>query len=278
MALYDKIAGTTETTFQIGSAAAGNVVATNTDGIAIQDESAVAKNLTVARPQGANQDVHAATYLDVKERILLIEFSFAGGTPPAGGANTGKYGFCHTSGGVYNAGQVYLDNGVSLVAVTVNKMQMLASTSAVTGTVSLIANGVYIAQTASAPYTWTTKGDGSGTNTGVRKAISIPITATAGNFDSTTSIPSGAKIMRVYCNVSTLYDGAATIAVRINGGTPLTVMATSENRPNKVGLYANTPFAAVGAPNAGVVRVILGGAPTVGAAEVVVEYNETFLG
>lgn len=275
MGLVDKIIGTSSDTFQVGLT--GNVVQTNTDGLAVIDESSNPKNLTVARPQGSNQDVHAATYLDVKERILLIEFSFAGGTPPAGGANTGKYGFCHTSGGSYNAGQVYLDDGVSLVAVTINKMHELASTSLVTGTVSLIANGLYVAQAASAPYSWTLKGDGTGTVTGMPKMVKVTVSSSAGNFDSTTSIPSGARILRVYTNVTSVYDGAATIAVRINGGTPLTVQATTENRPNKVNLYATTPWADVAGANAGVVRVVLGGTPTTGAADVVVEYVDSFL-
>lgn len=276
MALFDKIAGTSSETLQVGLI--GNVVKNHVDGLAIRDEGDTAnKNLVVARPQGANADTHAAPYIDVKERAVLVEFSFDGGAPPAAGANTGKYGFCHTSGGSYNAGAVYLDDGAALLAVTINKGHLLLTTTAVTGTVSLIANGAYIAQAAAAPYSWTLKGDGTGTSTGVQKAISVPVSSAAGNFDSTTSIPAGAKILRVLSNVTTQYDGSATLEVRINGSTPLTVQATTENRPSKVGLYANTPFENVGALNAGVVRVVLGGTPTVGAAEVVVEYYETFL-
>jgi len=276
MALIPKIAGTSSDTLQIGLT--GNVIKTDTDGLAIRDEAdANNKNLVVARPQGASQDVHAATYLDTKERALLIEFSFAGGTPPSPGANTGKYGFCHTSGGSYNAGAVYLDTGAALTTVPIYKMHQLLTTTAVTGTVSLIANGAYIAQTASAPYTWTLKGDGSGTNTGVRKTIKVAVTATAGNFDSTTSIPSGAKVLKVYTDVKTAYNGAATIAVVINGSSPLTVQATSENRPNKINLYQTTPWLDVGGTNAGIVRVTLGGSPTLGAAEVFVEYQDSFL-
>lgn len=276
MALYDKIAGTTSETLQIGLT--GNVIKNHTDGLAVRNEADDAnKNLVVARPQGANADTHAAPYLDVKERVLLVEFSFDGGSPPAPGVNTGKYGICHTSGGSYNAGAIYLDDGVALTAVTINKSHLLLTTTAVTGTVSLIANGIYIAQAAAAPYSWTLKGDGTPTSTGVQKAVKVTVGSAAGNFDSTTSIPSGAKILRVLTDVQTLYDGAATIEVRINGATPLTVQATTENRPNKVGLYANTPFSDVGAANAGVVRVVLGGTPTVGAAEVVVEYYESFL-
>jgi hypothetical protein len=276
MSLIDKIAGTSSETFQVGLT--GNVVKNDTDGLAVRNEADNAnKNLVVARPQGASQDVHAATYLDVKERGLLIEWDFNGNSPPSPGANTGKYGFCHTSGGSYNAGAVYLDTGAALTTVPIYKMQILLSTTAVTGTVSLIALGCYVATAASAPYSWSLRGDGSGTSTGVQKKIKVPVTATAGNFDSTTTIPENSKIMRVFTEVKTLYDGGATIAVKINGSSPLTVQATTENRPNKVNLYANTPFADVSASNAGVVRVTLGGTPTVGAAEVVVEYADSFL-
>lgn len=276
MALFDKIAGTSSETLQIGLT--GNVVKNHADGLAVRNEADDAnKNLVVARPQGVNADAHAAPYIDVKERVLLVEFSFDGGSPPAPGTNTGKYGFCHTSGGSYNAGAVYLDDGTSLLAVTVNKSHLLMTTTGVTGTVSLIANGIYIAQAATAPYSWTLKGDGTGSSTGVQKAIKVTVGSAAGNFDSTTSVPSGAKIVRVLTNVTTLYDGGATLEVLVNGSTPLTVQATTENRPNKVGLYANTPFSDVAASNAGIVRVVLGGTPTVGAAEVVVEYYETFM-
>jgi hypothetical protein len=277
MALYDKIVGTSSETFQVGLV--GNVLKNHTDGLAVRDENdTVNKNLVVARPQGANADTHAAPYLDVKERVLLTEFSFDGGSPPAPGTNTGQYGICHTSGGAYNAGAIYLDDGAALTEVTVNKGHLLMSTSAVSGTVSLIANGIYIAQAATAPYSWTLKGDGTASTTGLQKAVKIPVTSTAGTFDSTTSIPSGAKILRVYSDVKTAYDGGATLEVSINGSTPLVVQATSDNRPNKVGLYANTPFSDVGATNAGLVRVTLGGAPTTGSADVVVEYYDTFLG
>ena len=276
MALIDKIAGTSSETFQVGLA--GNVLKNDTDGLAVRNEADDAnKNLVVARPQGSAQDTQAATYLDTKERALLIEFSFNGGSPPSAGSNTGKYGFCHTSGGGYNAGQVYLDTGAALTSVTIYKMHELASTTAVTGTVSLIANGYYVAQAATAPFSWTLKGDGTGSNTGVSKSVKLTVTATAGNFDSTTSVPSGAKVLRVYTNVTTAYDGAATIAVKINGSSPLTVQATTENRPGKINNYLNTPFADVGASNAGVIRVTLGGSPTVGACDVVVEYQDAFL-
>ena len=276
MALMDKIAGTSSETLQIGLT--GNLIKNDTDGLAVRNEADDAnKNLVIARPQGSSQDIHAATYLDVKERAFLIEWSFNGGSPPAPGSNTGKYGFCHTSSGGYNAGQVYLDNGAALVAASIYKMHQLFSTTAVSGTVSLIANGCYVATSAAAPYNWSLRGDGTGTNTGVQKAIKVDVTAAAGDFDSTTTVPTGAKIMRVFTNVKTAYDGGATIAVKVNGATPLTVQATNENRPNKTNLYANTPFSDVGAANTGVIRVTLGGAPTVGAAEVVVEYNDSFL-
>jgi len=276
MALYDKIAGTSSETLQVGLT--GNVVKNHVDGLAVRNEADDAnQNLVVARPQGANQNVHAAPYLDVKERALLVEFNFDGGAPPAAGTHTGQYGFCHTSGGSFNAGAVYLDDGVTLEEVPVYKGHVLYATTAVTGTVSLIANGTYVAQAAAAPYSWTLKGDGTANLVGVQKAVSITVASAAGNYDSTTSIPEGAKILRVLTNIETPYDGGATIQVRVNGSTPLTVQATSENRPNRAGLYGSTPFAEVAAANEGVLRVVLGAAPTVGAAEVVVEYYDTFL-
>lgn len=50
--------------------------------------------------------------------VVKIEFAFAGSSAPAAGANTGKYGYCHTSGGSYTQKQIVYDDGTALVLTT----------------------------------------------------------------------------------------------------------------------------------------------------------------
>ena len=57
-----------------------------------------------------------------------------------------------------------------------------------------------------------------------------------------------------------------------NGGTPVTLQTAVDNNPASVNNYQTMPFTTLGATGTGVVRVVLGGAPTVGAAKVFVTY------
>ena len=274
--MFQKLRGIIGTMFQLGIG--GPQLKQNTDGIEFRNAADGAPvNAIVARPQGAAANTHASTMLDVKERAILIQLSFDGASAPAAGTNSGNYGFCHTAGGSFNAGEIYFDSGTALTQVAVYKMQCIETTSSISGSVSLMANGHYIAQTGSAPYTWTAKGDGATVYTGMVKWAKLDINATAGNFDTTTTVPTGSKIMAVITNVTAAYDAGATIAVSINGSTPITVQATSENNPLAVESYKNEPLTTIGGTNTGVVRAVLGGSPTVGAAEVLVGYVETFL-
>jgi hypothetical protein len=273
--MFKKLSGIVGSVFKIGLT--GNAIANHTDGLAVRNSADDAnKNLVVARPQGSNKDLHAAPFADVKERVVLVEFSFNGGTPPSGGTNSGKYGMCHTSGGSYNAGELYYDDGSDLNLVTPYKMQVVMTKVAVAGTVNLIDEGLYIAESASAPYSWTLKGDGTPVYTGVERVIEIPVTAAAGNFDASTAVPEGARITRVSTKVSTAFDGSATIAVLIHGSSDLTVQTTSENSPGSAGTYETGDYEDVSSTYAGPPRVTLGGSPSVGAAKVYVHYATPF--
>lgn len=267
MGAWDSLLGTMQQIFHIGGPT-GPGVARDTNDLAVKNAANNAlANIQVAR---AASDTQASPWLDVKERVFLIEFSFAGGTPPAGGANTGKYGICHTSGGLFNAGQVYYDNGVALVAVTVYKGHFLCTTAVVTGTVSLIANGTYIATTGSAPFSWTLKGDGTPSYTGVRRAVKIPITTTGAV--STTSVPTASRIMRVIANITTPYSAGGTVAVAIGAQN---IQPTTDVEATVAGSYITEAMADVA--SGAVITVTVAGSPAAGAGDVVVEYYETFL-
>lgn len=267
--MFKKLSGIIGNFFRVGLS--GNAIKDHANGIEIRNGGDTASaNIVIAR---ATSDTHGTTYLDLKERAILLEFSFDGASPPSAGDNTGKYGLCHTADVGYDAGSVWYDTGSALTEVTVYKAMAAASTTAISGTVSMIANGLYIAQAATAPYSWTLKGDASLTGAGYIKTIEVAVTATKGNFDSTEVIPDGAVVLSASCSVTTLYDGSATIAVSANGSSPVTLMSTSENNPAAVEIYEVEQRTDIGSTGTGVVRVVLGGGTvTVGAAVVHVQY------
>lgn len=273
--MFKKLSGIIGTTFKLGFG--GNAIQHHVDGVAIRNNDDDANmNLVVARPQGTNKDLHASTFSDVKERAVLIEFSFNGASPPAGGTNTGKYGICHTSDGSFNAGEIYHDDGADLNLVAPYKMMVLMTKVAVSGTVSLIDEGLYIAESASAPYSWTLKGDGTPVYTGVERVTMIDIpAASVGNVDATTAIPEGAYISKVITKILTGFD-AGTLAVKIHGSSDLTVQATTENDALTVGTYETGNYEEVTSSYAGVPRVTIATA-TSGAAKVFVHWVTPFV-
>lgn len=209
------------------------------------------------------------TALDLKGLMPNIEFSFTGASAPSAGSNTNKFGFCHTTGGAYTAGDVVYDNGTSL-----NKLQAvnaITTTTSVTGTISLIANGYYAKESGS----FVLKGDGTGVSTGVERVIELTLNFNSGTtVDSTTSIPSGAIVNRVECVVNTPFNGTSpTLAVAINGGTPLTVMAAADINLKTANQYETLVVNPVAANNAGVVRLnYTASSSSAGTAKVYVFY------
>lgn len=269
MGLFSNITGVISNLFKIGKdetlAVKNNAgVAEFRNGADNAYASARAKELQSGF--GMN-DVVAA--LDLKGYMPLIEFSFTGASAPSAGTNTGKFGFCHTAGGSYSAGDVVYDNGTSMVKLQV--VTGLTTTSAVTGTISLIANGLYAKEGSS----FVLKGDGTGSTTGVERVVTIPLAYnSSATVDSTTSIPDGAVVSRVECVVGTAFNGTSpTVAVVVNGSTPLTVMATSDNNLKTANQYETLEVKSVGATNAGVVRLnYTASSSTTGAATVYVFY------
>lgn len=94
--------------------------------------------------------------------------------------------------------------------------------------------------------------------------IEIPIGNTAGNFDSTATIPDTAIITRVSTKVTTPYNGSATISVGYAGSVSA-FQATGENVPGSSSEYQNTRTTPQISGSAQAVRVTLGGTPSAGA-------------
>lgn len=279
MAVFKKLAGIIGDFFILGIDTTSHGIKDHTDGVQITDNlGTTSANAIVARPQGANANIHASTYLDTKERILDLEFSFNGGAPPTPAA--GLYGICHTSGGGFSAGSIYLSTGAIIATTDVipmYKMMMCSPRSAVAGTVSMDANSIYIAQSGSAPYTWTLKG-GSPGYAGDVQTIKVPFGwADMGtNVDSTATIPDSATVILTSVVVTTIFSGGANPAATVlshGAGGDDTLQSTTDNKLTKARQYDVDDLIIIVATHGGPVRVTLTGTATAGAAYALVMYT-----
>lgn len=279
MGVFKKLAGIVGDTFKLGIGDLAHALVDHTDGVKITaNDGTTAANAVVARPQGTNKDTHASTYLDVKERVIDLEFSFSGGTPPTPAA--GLYGICHTSGGGFSAGSIYLSTG-AIIATTdiipMYKMMMATPRSTVTGTVSMEADALYIAESGSAPYTWTKK---SPSAADVGDILTIKVSfgwANMGtNVDSTASIPDTASVVRSSVVVTTLFSGGSNPAATVlshGGAGDDTLQSTTDNNLKKANQYDVDDIIPIVATHGGPVRVTLTGTATAGAGYALVQYT-----
>lgn len=102
--------------------------------------------------------------------------------------------------------------------------------------------------------------------------IEIPIGSTAGNFDSTATIPSTAVITRVSTKVTTPFNGSATISVGYPGSVSA-FQATGEIVTGTASEYQNTRTTPQLSGSAQAVRVTLGGTPSAGAGVAYVSWT-----
>lgn len=274
MSIFKNFSGTMKAFFRFGGPS-GNGINNEADGLAVRNSANDANaNMHVAQ---ATLEDHAVNFLDLRDTDVLMQFIIDGGTPPSAGDNTGTYGFCHTSGGAFSAGQVYYDDGTALRATKLRAGSKIATGSQIDGTVSLMANGIYVAHSSSAPYTWTLKGDGSAEGAGYFRVINIPID-TAASKSSTTSIPDGGMVYSVGVAVTTPYDSGTTIGVIVDGSSELTIQGTSDNDPEVAGVYlAEVEDGLVTASTEGVVTVNIAGGPAAGAGFVSVNFTTSTL-
>ncbi|MEA3391379.1 MAG: hypothetical protein U9Q91_00210 [Candidatus Marinimicrobia bacterium] len=276
MSVYKNFIGTMKGLFHI-SGPSGNALKNASDGIEVRNAADSAfQNINVKQASGLVSE-HGINWLDLRDANVLVQFNFDGGSAPAAGANTGTYGFCHTSGGSYTAGQLYYDDGTTLRATKIHVGTRITTGSAVVGTVSLNANGVYAAHSSTAPFSWTLKGDGMAGGTGVIKTIEIPIDTSA-TKSSTSSIPDGAEVFRVSTKITTAYDNSATIEVLVDGTSDLTIQPTDENDPSTTNMYeSDVESGIITSSNEGVVTVNIANTPSAGAGSVLVEFAPTTL-
>jgi hypothetical protein len=162
MNIFKKLYGIVDNYLQLGVGSTAHGIADNANGVeAKENANGNRSNFITAQ---ATLDEHCSNYLDLKQRIILLEFSFDGTTGIVG-ATAGQYGICHTTGGAYTAGDIYLATGATTgILVTVYKMQTVCNVTAFSGTVSMNSNSFYVANTGTAPYSWTITGDSSAKN------------------------------------------------------------------------------------------------------------------
>ena len=216
--------GTLRTAWEIGKTAIVRLV-NNSGVLEIRDTAGTAwKALRALAIQSSNTINDVPTLLDTMG--IVIQFSFDGASPPVAGVNTGKFGFCHTTGGSNTQNDIVYDDGASLIVLARESCKVIFTTDTVTGTVSLNADGVYGWEGAA----YVLKGDGASTDTGFVKCIALAFTKDSGAVESTTTIPVGATIHKVVAKIDTLFDGTVpTLLVQINGASDTTIMGTAEN-------------------------------------------------
>ena len=175
---------------------------------------------------------------------------------------------------------VVYDDGSSLVEVPTAVCSAVTTVSAVAGSLNWIANGLYTRNAAGA---WTVKGDGGASGTGIRKTLEVPFTYSDSGtpVDSSTSIPSGARIYDVGVDVTTLFGGTPVLSVTVDGSVnqpTLLSSAAGDCDLATVNEYQKSGRVAIDSNSAGVVRVSLTGATTTGVGVVYVHYVDAPLG
>lgn len=269
MSVYTKIQGIIGNLFQLGGPSGPGLK--NNSGVVEARNSTDTAMATMRFAQVATGAAltTGVDLLSLQGRVADIANAYAGDSVPAAGNNTNNFVFVHTTSGGYNAGDVIYDDGSTLTLMPTNVVKAITSRSAVTGTISLIANGLYVNQGGS----WTLKGDGSGSSTGPGKWINIAYTNTPTSATSTTSLAAGDVITRVINSVSAVFTAGVTIAVKVGVATATqTIQATTENVPQTAGQYENEDVTVVASASAGPILFTITGTPSQGGGNLYVHY------
>ncbi len=269
MSLFKNFKGIIGDILQLGGPTGPQVVH-DSDEIQFQDADG---NLIQIHAADGAADTEASTYGQLKTRHVNIAGGWDGASPLDASSYSGTYYLCHTSGGDYTAGIVYYSDGTSWTAVSTPKNWTLSTkTSAISGTVSMVASGFYVNEGTAGSPSWALKGDGSSDTslTGVEKQLSMTLGTTASQ-SSSTSIPDGAIVTGVKLNVTTVYDNSATIAVAVGS---IELMGTDESAPASAHTYSKEMLQTLS--TGGTVDVTIANSPSAGVATLVVSYVESF--
>lgn len=157
--IFKNFKGVLANIFQVGGPQ-GHLLKDEATGLSVRDSSdAEYGTLTIKQAGAPNQ---ACNLKDVLESSIVLEYSFNGSSPPVPGSNPSGYGICHTSGGIYSAGEVYLDTGSTLELVRQSLGQGALNLVAFIGAgVAMNAFALYIRHSTN-PVDWTLISGGGG--------------------------------------------------------------------------------------------------------------------
>lgn len=267
MGLFQRLAGTVSSFFQIGNAG-GPGWNDNAGSLDAKDSTnTTLVNVRVATPLAVGiNDAANKTYVDTTNRPFPTTLQFNGNNPLPNNSATEQYYVVSTTGPNATIGQILWDNGTSTGVVTV--IPALVGNTLVTvtalsgGTVTFAATSVYV---------WTVGGwvnispatSLSGVTYMIRFALAL-VTA-----DSVTSLPVGAVVYDARLDVTTPYSPGATIEIGTTGSLNQ-FQATTDNDPQVANLYSAPQDSVVNAPS--VIVATVAGAPAAGTAEVMVLY------
>lgn len=258
--------GTTQTAWWLSN---GTVRLVNNGGVwELQDNAGNTAVVRVAGiPASGETSEDVPNYLDLRGIGALIEFSFSGSAAPTPGDNTAKFGFCHTSGTTFTAGKIYYDTGAALVEQT--HVRLIITKTAITGTVSLNANGVYALEGS----TWTVKGDGAANS--VFPPIKLSFSHASTTVTSTTAIPDTAEVYAIRCNVTEVFNGTApTVAGVTDGDSPVNVIVTGDFNLKIAEQYNNDTQIVLGTDKGGhIVLTVTSDSSSTGEADAYIFYS-----
>lgn len=270
MGLYDKLRGITGDILQFLKGEGSQLKDDGAGAIEVRDkDDAGYDQFRVDHIRAANNIYDVVNLLNLRGRIADISYSFAGATPPSPGANTGKFGFCHTSGGSYTQGQIVYDTGTALILIPDEVATGLTTRSAISGAISFNANCFYVLQEG----TWTLKGIAP--DLGVEHIIELAWAFDSGSVTSTSVIPDGARVTRVINLVETACDGSSpTMLVIVDGSSDETILATGDSNMKKANQYEDRNIKKITSSTEGPVKLtVVPDGSTVGSGLVMVEYD-----
>lgn len=204
----------------------GTVKVVNNSGvIEVQDSSGeviVFRSAGIPDSSPTLEDV--AVYHDIQDLAPTMAFSFSGVAAPSAGSNTNTYGFCHTTGTSYTEGKIYYDDGITIYERP--HVRIIVTDSAISGNVSLNANGIYVLDGS----TWTLKGDGNSGGGSGASAIKVTFAYDNTTPTSTTTIPDDYDIYKINLVITTPFTGGTspTVAAATDGSSSKSLILTSD--------------------------------------------------
>jgi len=238
MGLFKNLRGTLESFFNIGGPT-GPALKDNAGVMQVRnfDDTAFAR-LQVAVPV-ADNDAVTKKYADTLEKPLIVAAQVDTSASVPSNTAVRRLLVVTTAGSGAAIGDLLFDDGSSggtmEILAAVNGRTIAVLTALTGGTITFEADSINIwdADGSSGGVQWVKIGD-IGSVTGAIRHIRLAI-GTAATLDSATAIPANARILQCDVQVTTSYNGGASIQVGVAGGTVDLIQATGDNKPSAGG-------------------------------------------